>query len=107
MFYNAECNYENNKKGIFKYFSQHNCLYLLADTLEFLKDKDMAKLSYGNKAKGTLATVPVKNYSRRCIRDYLLKPFESTSIVDGEEVIQNVANLFRIKFKALLLELSM
>jgi predicted small metal-binding protein len=50
LFYNAECNYENNKKGLFAYFSRHNCLYLLCDTLEFLRDKDMAKLSYGNKA---------------------------------------------------------
>ena len=50
LMYNAECNYENNKKGLFTYFDKHNCLYLLSDTLDFLKDKDMAKVSYGNKA---------------------------------------------------------
>ena len=50
LMYNAECNYENNKKGLFTYFDKHNCLYLLSDTLDFLKDKDMAKISYGNKA---------------------------------------------------------
>ena len=41
LFYNAELNYENNKKGLFKYFSQHNSLYLLSDTLEFLADKEI------------------------------------------------------------------
>ena len=51
MLYNAECNYENNKKGLFTYFSQHNSLYLLSDVLEFLKDKEMIKGNlYGNKA---------------------------------------------------------
>ena len=38
------------KKVLFNYFDKHNCLYLLSDTLDFLKDKDMAKVSYGNKA---------------------------------------------------------
>lgn len=51
LMYNAECNYENNKKGFFGYMSKHNCLYLLSDTLEFLKDKEMVKGGqYGNKA---------------------------------------------------------
>jgi hypothetical protein len=51
LMYNAECNYENNKKGFFAYMSKHNCLYLLSDTLEFLKDKEMVKGGqYGNKA---------------------------------------------------------
>ena len=51
LFYNARMNYENNKKGLFAYFSRMNCLYLLTDVLEFLKDKDMVKGQlYGNKA---------------------------------------------------------
>lgn len=51
LFYNARMNYENNKKGLFAYFSRMNCLYLLTDTLDFLKDKDMVKGgAYGNKA---------------------------------------------------------
>lgn len=51
LFYNARMNYENNKKGLFAYFSKMNCLYLLTDVLEFLKDKDMVKGQlYGNKA---------------------------------------------------------
>ena len=55
LMYDARSNYENNKKGLFKYFSQHNCLYLLTDTLEFLRDRDMVKGEslFGNKSKGT------------------------------------------------------
>jgi len=91
---------------MFTYFSKHNCLYLLSDTLEFLKDKDMMKASYGNKSKGTVATAPIKAYSRRCIRDYLLKPFNSIKIINGEEIIETVPLLFKIKFRALLQELA-
>lgn len=51
LFYNARLNYENNKKGIFAYFSKMNSLYLLTDILEYLKDRDMVKGNlYGNKA---------------------------------------------------------
>lgn len=51
LFYNAKLNYENNKKGIFAYFSKVNSLSILTDTLEYLKDKDMIKgTPYGNKA---------------------------------------------------------
>ena len=92
---------------MFTYFSKHNCLYLLSDTLEFLRDKDMAKLSYGNKAKGTLATNPVKNYARRCIRDFLLKPIEDIKIEDGVEVTTLVPHLFKLKFLALIKELAL
>ena len=68
--YNAECNYENNKKGLFKYFSQHNCLYLLSDALDFLKDKEIVKKNtFGNNSKGTGNYGSVAPYGRRCYRD--------------------------------------
>ena len=115
LLYNAEANYENNKKGLFAYFSKHNSLYLLCDVLDFLKDKDNAKISYGNKAKGTANYANskaggVSAYGRRCIRDYLLKPYfydEKIITEEGEEYEEKaVLNLFRIKFRALLAELS-
>jgi hypothetical protein len=75
LFYNAKCNYENNKKGLFTHFSKMNSLYLLTDTLDFLKDLNMMKEGlYGNKVKGTISSAPIKAYGRRCIRDWLLKP---------------------------------
>lgn len=108
LFYNAVGNYENNKKGLFSYFSKTNSLYLLTDTLEFLKDKDMVKGAlYGNKTKGTVATQPVNSYARRCIRDWLLKPIEVTKIGDNGETVETIPLLFKICNKALLQELSL
>lgn len=109
IFYNAECNYENNKKGLFGYFSRMNSLYLLSDTLEFLRDKQIVKadVGYGNKSKGTQSTEPVKKYARRCIRDWLLKPIETISInAEGEEVVSTIYTLQRLVNKALLEELA-
>lgn len=108
LFYNAECNYENNKKGLFKYFSQHNCLYLLSDTLDFLKDKELIRGNlYGNKAKGVNATESIKAYARRCIRDWLLKPIENIKELDNGEIEETTSlNLFKIPFRALIQELS-
>jgi hypothetical protein len=51
-FYNAIANYENDKKGLFAYFSQRNCLSYLADNPQILKDMELVKATnlYGNKA---------------------------------------------------------
>lgn len=112
LMYNAECNYENNKKGLFKYFSQHNCLYLLSDTLEFLKDKEIVKGGmYGNKSKGVGNYGAVGGYARRAIRDYLLRSKESIVLndVDGQIVEQSISvfNYQKIWSKGLLQELAM
>lgn len=116
LMYNCEMNYENNKKGLFNHFSKHNSLYLLSDTLEFLKDKDMAKPGlYGNKQKGTAnygnGEKAIAPYARRCIRDYLLKS-QSTNVfreIDGETIQETISvfNYQKIKSKALLQELAM
>lgn len=96
LMYNAECNYENNKKGFFAYMSKHNCLYLLSDTLEFLKDKEMVKGGqYGNKSKGTGNYGSIAPYGRRCYRDYLLRSTPQINLkeVDGQTV-EEVINVF-------------
>lgn len=106
LFYNGRMNYENNKKGMFAYFSRRNCLYLLTDVLDFLKDKDMVKgQAYGNKAKGTNATAPINAYGRMLLRNWLLKPVPVMQIVDGEEQEVIVPNLYTIRDRALLREL--
>lgn len=113
LFYNAECNYENNKKGLFKHFSQYNSLYLLSPTLDFLKEKQLMKEGlYGNKSYGTIATEPIKTYARRAIRDWLLKPRDITSVTtteDGRQVeeITTIRNLYTIPFKSLCQELAL
>ena len=106
LFYNARILYENNKKQSFAYFSKMNCLYLLADTPEYLKQKQLIKTTgYGNTAKGVTATVPIKNYGFTLIRDWLLKPVTTLIKQDGEEIETTVPNLHFLKNRALIKEL--
>lgn len=106
LMYNGRMNYENNKKGLFAYFSKMNCLYLLTDVLDFLKDKDMIKGgSYGNKAKGTNATAAVNAYARNLLRSWLLKPVTIIQTIDGEDKEIVVPNLYTLRSRALIKEL--
>ena len=105
LFYNGRMNYENNKKGLFGYFSSRNSLYLLTDILDFLKDKQMMKEGTGNKAKGTNASAPINAYARNLLRSWLLKPIPKVKIIDGEEQQVMVPNLYTIRSRALLKEL--
>ena len=108
IMYNAKVNYENNKKGLFTYFSKMHCLYYLTDTLDFLKDKDTPIGSIvTNKTKGTNALASVNNHARRDIRDWLLKPITTIEIIDGEEQEVTKPLLSTIKNIALLQELSL
>lgn len=115
IFYNAKCMYESNKKGIFSYFDKMHCLWMLADTPQYLKDRDIIKdIGCGNKSKGINATASVNNYANRLIREWLLKPVvtqkeltvkdddgvETTKVFDVTEF-----NLYKIRSRALLKEL--
>ena len=106
LYYNARLNYENDKKGLFSYFSRHNSVYLLTDTLEFLKDKQMIKdVGYGNKAKGTKALEAVNNYAKNRLRSWLLKPTVIIQEVDGEDQEVTIPSLFQLRSRALIKEL--
>ena len=106
LFYNGRMNYENNKKGLFGYFSKMNCLYLLTDVLDFLKDRDMIKgSSYGNKAKGTNATAAINAYAKNLLRSWLLKPTNIIQTIDGEDQEITVSNLYTLRSRALIKEL--
>ena len=106
LFYNARMNYESNKKGLFAYFSQANCLYLLTDVLEYLKDKDLVKgEGYGNKSKGTNATQGVNVYARARLREWLMQPVLFIQTVDGEEAEVMMPRLFKLRSRALIKEL--
>lgn len=106
LFYNGRMNYENNKKGLFAYFSRMNCTYLLTDQLEFLKDKQMIKdTGYGNKAKGTNATEAINAFARNRLRAWLLKPTTVIQVVDGEETEVDIPNLFTLRSRAFIKEL--
>ena len=106
LFYNAKCLYEQNIKGCFAYFSQKNCLHLLADTPEYLVDKQLIKsVGYGNTSKGVRATLPINNYANKLIQQWMLKPIVKMSRdSNGQEIEVQVPNLFNIKNRALLRE---
>ena len=106
LFYDARMNYENNKKGLFAYFSKMNSTYLLTDTLEYLKDKDIIKGSfYGNKAKGTNANLPINNYGKKLLKFWLLKPTTVIQNMDGKDTEVTIPSLYTIRNRALLKEL--
>lgn len=107
IYYNGKCCYENNIKGAFSYFSSHNCTHLLADTPEYLRDKQLiSSIGYGNQAKGIRATVPVIKYGFRLIRDWLLKPIPKIEKdASGNEVEVKIPNLYHLKNRALIKEL--
>lgn len=107
IFYNGKLMYENNIRGTFAYFSQHNSLYMLADTPEYLKGKQLIKvIGYGNSSKGIPAIAAIKNYGYTLIRDWLIKPvtrIEKDNNNDEQEV--TMPNLYNIRNRALLKEL--
>ena len=106
LFYNAKILYENNKRNTFAYFSKMNCLHLLADTPEYLKQRQLVKVQgYGNSAKGVGATTPIKNFGFDLIKDWLLKPVTKIVHQEGEDVEITVPNLKFIRNRALLKEL--
>lgn len=111
LFYNATALYENNLKGIYTYFLKMNCLYLLADTPQYLKDRMIIKtIGIGNTSKGVNATAGVNAYADTLIRDWLLRPFPCVTKTKndlGEVEIQETTlpNLYRLQGRALIKEL--
>lgn len=107
LFYNGKCLYENNAKGCFAYFSKYNSLYLLAETPEYLRDKQLIKTAgFGNTAYGVRATPPIINYGFTLIRDWLLKPITKIEKdADGNDIETTIPNLYSIRDRELLKEL--
>lgn len=106
LFYNATCLYESNKKGIFAYFKKMNCTHLLADTPEYLRDKQLIKYSnFGSNQKGVNATAAINMYANNLIRDWLMKPvtFTMQNGIESSEV--TTYNLFNLRNRALIEEL--
>ena len=107
IFYNCKLLYENNLKGTFSYFSKLGCLYMLADTPEYLQDKELLKLgTIGNTMKGVRAIKAVNNYADDLTREWLIQP--ETIIKkneNGEEVETTRKKLFSLRNRALIMEL--
>ena len=95
-----------NKKGLYAYFRRMECSHLLADTPEYLRDKQLIKYSaFGSNAKGVNATAAINNYANSLIRDWLLKPIPTTIKEEGEEKIVKIPTLYTLRNRALIEEL--
>lgn len=106
IFYNAKCLYEANNKGTFAYFSKLNCTHLLADTPEYLREKQLVKYSaFGSAAKGVSVNAALNNYANTMIKDWLMKPINIIVKEDNTEKEVTVPNLYRLKNRALIEEL--
>ena len=108
LFYNGKVMVENNKKNTFAYFSKMNSLHLMADTPEYLKNKQILKANtFGNASKGCPATIPVINFSMERLRDWLLKPVTVTEEFNEESISTTIPNLHFLKNRALIKELML
>lgn len=107
LFFNAKCLYESNVKGIFAYFSKMSCTHLLADTPEYLRDKQLVKYSsFGSNSKGVNASAPINNYANKLTKDWLMKPVTITVKNDnGIEEQKDVPNLYTLRNRAFIQEL--
>lgn len=107
LFYNCRCMYEQNVMGMFSYFSSHNATHLLAETPEYLVQRNMiSSIGYGNKSVGIRATTPIINGAFKMIQTWLRKPIVSIETdADGNNNEVTIPNLYRIENRALLKEL--
>ena len=106
LFYNAKCLFESNKKGIYAYFSKMNCTHLLAETPDYLREKQLVKYSsFGSNKYGVNANAAINNYANGLIREWLIKPVEIAISKNGEDEIIHTQNLYLLRCRALIEEL--
>jgi hypothetical protein len=83
-----------------------NSVHLLLDTPEYLREKQMVKYSsFGSSSKGVNANAPINNHADELTKEWLLKPFKGTQIIDGIEVEVELPQLFKLRNRALIKEL--
>lgn len=106
LFYNARCLYESNKKGCFAYFQTMKSTHLLAETPEYLRDKQMIKYKgFGSNAYGVNASAAINNYANGLLKDWLNKLVSVTvKKEDGTEDLILIPILYTLKTRALIEE---
>ena len=94
--YNATLLYENQKKGIYTYFDQKNCLYLLEDTPIALRDIEAQRGSFtGNKSKGVYATPKINFWGQQeLLPNYLeSKAYNTENNITNLQIFKSIAGL--------------
>lgn len=92
IYYNARLLYENERKGIFPYFTNKHCDYLLLDQPDIISD--IIKNSKVQRSKGIHMTKQIRDYGEGLIKEWL-----------NEEISPGKKNLTRIQSEPLLEEL--
>lgn len=105
IYYNAICNYENDKKGFFAYMENNGGLHYLCDNPSILKDMEMIRGDYyGNKKKGTNSGVKINAFGRSLFADWLLQPAYGSKKEDEEGNTIETINLYTIRSIGLIQE---
>lgn len=106
LLYNARCLYESNKKGIYAYFKVKRSVHLLAETPEYLRDKQLIKYSnVGSNAYGVNASSAINNYANSLLRDWFNKLVQiSIEKEDGTYDQVSVPVIHTLKTRALIEE---
>lgn len=94
IYYNARIMYENMNKGLFTYFTNRHCDYLLADQPDILNDIISGRRSMVNRRKGCHMTKEIKLFGERLIKEWL-----------EEEISPGVSRISQVFSEPLLEEL--
>ena len=73
LYYKGTILYENEKKGLFTYFDNKNCGYLLADQPGTIKD--IVQDSKVNRGKGIHMSRPIKDWGEGLVKDWLIEEY--------------------------------
>lgn len=73
MYYNARLLYENQNKGLFAFFKNKHCEYLLADQPNIIKD--IVSNSQVERIKGVHMAENIKDWGESLIRDWLIEEY--------------------------------
>ena len=83
IYYNARAMYENQNKGIFVYFTNKHCDYLLADQPDIIND--VVGTSKVNRKKGCHMNKQIKQWGEGLIKDWL-----NDLNADGKKNLYNI-----------------
>lgn len=95
IYYNARALYENEKKGIFDYFSSKNCLHLLCSEPRLIHD--VLKKVGTTRHFGLKMPEQIKRYGENLIYQWLVKDYD---------LDKNIKNYHKIRSIGLLKELA-
>lgn len=74
LYFNAKVNIENANKGIFDYFDNKNCGYLICEEPRIAREALQEGIKTGSRRRGTTPSTRLNAYARGLIARWLLEP---------------------------------